>query len=151
MARALSIICLAVCSGSVLLPGTAQAAGPHSKPGILAERADLDLRLQTALIDQPRWLRSASAESDDAGGSVRLFLTTRGRQAPAADSADMRRVPSGLGARELSFPVQKVAAEHLLTRSVILQLSVGLDRELERGGIGELTPTVGLRFERRFQ
>jgi len=150
-ARARSIICLAVCSGSLLLASPAHAAGAHGRAGILAERADLDSKLQTALIDQPRWLRGVTDEREDAAGSLRLFLTTRGRQAPASENAEARVIPTTLGARDFSFPVRKVAAEHLVTRSVMLKLSVGLDRELENWAIGEITPSVGLQFERRFQ
>jgi hypothetical protein len=150
-ARALRIICLAVCSGSLLLAPPAHAAGARGKvAAILAKRADLDLKLQTALLDQPRWLRDTSVEQAGAAGSLRLFVTARGRQT-SSESSEIRGLPTGLEARELSFPVRKVAAEHLVTRSVMLKLSVGLDRELERWSFGDITPSVGLLFERRFQ
>ena len=134
-------------------PSTSSAAGGTTKVGILGQLADLDLRLQTSLIDLPRWLRAGEREHDERAGSLRLFLAGPRRQAPVAERGEARRAPSALGVRELSFPVRKVAAEHLLTRTVALKLSVGLDRELETGGIGEgeLTPSVGFQFERRFQ
>lgn len=151
-ARTLRIICAAVCWLSGLsLPTTALAAGGRAEPGILAERGELDLRLQTSLIDQPRWLRGGNGEREDASGSLRLFLARPLRPIPVVEGAEARRLPSALGVRELSFPVRKVAAEHLVTRGVVLKLSVGLDRGLERGGIGEVTPSVGVLFERRFQ
>ena len=151
-AGALRIICLAVCAGGLLAAVTpAEAGSVRGKTGILAERADLDLKLQTALIDQPRWLRVAADEQEQGAGSLRLFLTARPRPAPALDTADARGLPTEIEAHELAFPVRKVAAEHLVTRSVMLKLSVGLDRELERWNFGEITPSVGLQFERRFQ
>ena len=151
-ARAQRIICAAVCWLTVLaIPATSLAAGGRVKPGILTKRAELDLRLQTNLIDRPRWLRGGDGETDGTAGSVRLFLASPLRQVPVVEGAEARRLPSALGVRELSFPVRKVAAEHLVTRGVVLKLSVGLDRELERGGIGEVTPSVGVLFERRFQ
>jgi hypothetical protein len=149
-AWALRIICLAVCAGG-LAASPAEAGSTRVKPGILAERADLDLKLQTALIDQPWWLRAAADEQVQDAGSLRLFLTARARPAPALESPDVRCLRTGLEAHELAFPVRKVAAEHLVTRSVMLKLSVGLDRELEQWNFGEITPSVGMQFERRFQ
>jgi hypothetical protein len=49
--------------------------------------------------------------------------------------------------------MRRVAVERSVTRAVFFKLSVGLDRELESSGIGdgEITPSVGLQFERRFR
>lgn len=150
--RAVRVVCSAVCWAVLVgVPNVALAAGASGTRGILVERGDLDPRLQTSLIDQPRWLRGASAELSDAAGSLRLFLTGRSRPGAAADPQDPRRSPSALRIRELSFPVRKVAVERLVARALVFKLSVGLDREIEAGGVGAVTPSFGLQFERRFQ
>jgi hypothetical protein len=133
------------------VPNVASAAGAQGTRAILAERGDLDPRLQTTLIDQPRWLRDVGTELSEAAGSLRLFLAGSPRAGTAADSQDPRWSPSALRIRELSFPVRKVALERLVSRALVFKLSVGLDREIEAGGVGAVTPSLGLQFERRFQ
>lgn len=146
------VVCSAICwAVFVAVPKGASAAGETTTRAILVERGDLDPRLETALIYQPGWLRSASGELSQAAGSFRLFLAGRSRPGTAVDSQDARRSASRLRIRELSFPVRKVALGRSLARAFVLELNVGWDREIEAGGVGAVTPSFGLQFERRFQ
>jgi hypothetical protein len=150
--RAMRVVCSALCwAVFVAAPTGAWAAGETATRAILVERGDLDPRLETTLIDQPRWLRNASAELSQAAGSFRLFLAGRSRPGTAIDSQDSRRSASALRIRELSFPVRKLALGRSVARAFVLQLNVGWDREIEAGGVGAMTPSFGLQFERRFQ
>lgn len=146
------VVCSAICwAAFVAVPEAASAASETATRAILVERGDLDPRLETALIDQPRWLRNASAELSQAAGSFRLFLAGRSRPGTSVDTQDSRRSASALRIRELSFPVRKVALGRSVARAFVLELNVGWDREIEAGGVGAVTPSFGLQFERRFQ
>ncbi len=134
---------------------TSLAAGGRGNRALLVAGSDeyLDSRLRTTLIDQPRWLREAGEKGAAKARAARLFLVGTSRPAAPVDSVDARRLASDLRVRELSFPTRRVAVERSLTGAVFFNLSFGLDRELERGGIGdgEITPSFGLQIERRFQ
>jgi hypothetical protein len=116
--------------------------------GILAERVDLDLRLRTAIVDQPRWLAERTQEI---ASSLRPFTPLKRPAAMSKEVAEPRRVASSLRIRENSFPNRKVALQGTVHDGLFLKVSLGVDHELERGGIGRPTPSVGLQFERTFR
>jgi hypothetical protein len=115
---------------------------------ILAKRVDLDVRLRTAIVDQPRWLAQRTQEI---ASSLRLFTPPGRPAATSRELAEPRRVPSSLKIRENSFPSRKVALQSAVHEGLFLKVSLGVDHELERGGIGRPTPSVGLQFERTFR
>lgn len=116
--------------------------------GILAKRVDLDVRLRTAIVDQPRWLADRTHEI---ASSLRLFTPLKRPAATGKEVAEPRRVASSLRVRENSFPNRKVALQGAVHDGLFLKVSLGVDHELERGGIGRPTPSVGLQFERTFR
>lgn len=115
---------------------------------ILAKRVDLDLRLRTAIVDQPRWL---AARTQEVASSLRLFTSLRRPATTSKEVAEPRRVASSLRIRENSFPNRKVALQGAVRDGLFVKVSLGVDHELERGGIGRPTPSVGLQFERTFR
>ena len=124
------------------------AAQGEGAAGALAGQVDLDLRLRTAGVDQPRWL---GARTDEVSSSLRLFTPARRGVGASADATDSRRVSSSLRVRENSFPNRKVALQGAVNDGFFLKVSLGVDHELERGGIGRPTPSVGLLFEQTFR
>ncbi|HET9062081.1 MAG TPA: hypothetical protein VFO62_02225 [Candidatus Binatia bacterium] len=131
---------------NVLSARPAEAA--FDNDSILAKRVDLDLRLRTAIVDQPRWL---AERTEEAASSLRLFTSLRRPPTTNKEAAEPRRVASALGIRENSFPNRKVALQGAVRDGLFLKVSLGVDHELERGGIGRPTPSVGLQFERTFR
>jgi len=125
---------------------SARHAGEEQE--ILAKRIGLDLRLRTAVVDQPRWL---AARTHEIASSLRLFAPLRRQSATSKDGAEPRRTASSLRIRENSFPNRKVALQGVVRDGIFLKVSLGIDHELERGGIGRPTPSVGLQFERTFR
>ena len=115
---------------------------------ILGKRVDLDLRLRTAIVDQPRWLAERTQEI---ASSLRLFTPLKRPAATSKEVAEPRRVASSLRIRENSFPNRRVALQGAVHDGLFLKVSLGVDHELERGGIGRPTPSVGLQFERTFR
>lgn len=116
--------------------------------GILAKRVDLDVRLRTAIVDQPRWL---AARTQEIASSLRLFAPLKRPASTSREVTEPRSLASSLGIRENSFPSRKVALQGAVRDGVFLKVSLGVDHELERGGIGRPTPSVGLQFERTFR
>jgi hypothetical protein len=137
-------------TGGYYLVGIATAAASEAgdDDGMLAKRVDLDLRLRTAIVDQPRWL---AARTDEIASSLRMFALARRPGATAKEAAEPRRVASSLRIRENSFPNRKVALQGTFRDGLFLKVSLGVDHQLERGGIGRPTPSVGLQFERTFR
>ena len=67
------------------------------------------------------------------------------------DLSEPRIESSSLKIRENSFPRRKVALQGAVRDGLVLKVSLGVDHQLERGGIGRPTPSVGVQFERTFR
>jgi len=122
--------------------------GPGRVSGqIQRKRRDLDLRLGAPVLVEPR---QPGNEGSEVSSSLRLFVPVRRAAGVSTEGGDRRGV-SSLRIRENSFPSRKIALQGAVREGFFLKLSVGVDHELERGGIGRARPSVGLLFEKTFR
>jgi hypothetical protein len=146
------VACAVVCAFALLTGSPANAADPREagqRHSTTSEtRVDLRLRPRTAAADPPAWL---GEQAQEMSSSWPLFTRVR-RPTPASnDGVEWRRIASSLRVRENSFPNRKVALQGAVREGFFLKVSLGVDHELERGGIGRERPSVGLQFEKRFR
>ena len=124
------------------------SADPATDGGILAKRVDLDMRLRRTMIDQPRWM---AVRVKAAVSSRKLFSRMRRPFSSEPDALESKRDASSLRVFENSFPNRKVALQGAVHDGVFLNVSLGMDHELEHGSIGRATPSIGLQFEHAFR
>ena len=152
-----SIVCVLVLLSDAFadgFKGHEQKSSPIAKSSPSAgvgsmtlKRRDLDLQGESRRIEQ-RYERGGQA--NEASSSLLLFMPVRRIPGASAESSD-RRAVSSLRIREYSFPSRKVALQGAVRDGLFLKVSLGVDHELERGGIGRARPSVGLQFEKTFR
>ncbi len=128
------------------------AVGPAAAVGgqrdIVIECIDFDVRPYMGAVEQTP---HTAGQMREGASPLRLFAPVRRHVPINGEAAEPRRGSSSMKIRENSFPSRKVALQGAVRDGLFLKVSLGVDHELERGGIGRPTPSFGVQFERTFR